>query len=697
MVGKRKHPTNQQQQQQPSQQKQSSSSFVFKRQQVQQQIPFDKNKKILIIPSQSIIAENGKEEEEISVAETIVLPSKNTSDRLDFTRNWLTSGGSDMVGWAEGRGGEGERGEEYSSILKVGNKKKQQQQLILIKNQQQQKQQLKQIIPLRQKQPPPLINSTTKNVVPPPQISISATIPSAFRPQPVKPQLGILPANLTVSGQMHKVPSIEQIRFLRAASQDCPPTNMSNSIHSSEGFFNFQPGGASTCLSTHSLQRIGSIQSLPDSALSQQNYLINNNNLIEYNNQINNKIIINKQQQQIDHSLAIDALVAELELDNNLNSSTDKRRSFPTIQTEINNNNSEILINNNNRPTERINLSKVDVITKIFDKQNNIKNNNKIANNNQLIFTTNGDSNWNSSHRNNQTIKEQQQQQLNQQNISSSKQKHIERGPLLKTTTNKFQIKETPPTPPPHSSKHFKQQKQQHINKDNHLNLLKEQKQELVYINNNNNINGGNKQNNNNNNEIEQQQQQRFNISNGFYDNVHQQHQGSPTIIIPSSSSSNFRNEEFIDCSSMSSRENELPPPHPSIQNNGGINNIPKTAGKRIGQLIKKLGNSVGGDKQNGGGIAAVSTLSLNRSAHEQLPSVRNGLGIKEELLTKSNSLSSERWKSQAMAQQNQNVGVEINNHDMVIDENKLNSGGGLGNRLKQTILGGMVRRRVPI
>lgn len=63
----------------------------------------------------------------------------------------------------------------------------------------------------------------------------------------------------------------------------------------------------------------------------------------------------------------------------------------------------------------------------------------------------------------------------------------------------------------------------------------------------------------------------------------------------------------------MSSRENELPPPHPPIQNNGGINNIPKTAGKRIGQLIKKLGNSVGGDKQNGGGIAAVSTLSLNR------------------------------------------------------------------------------------
>jgi len=56
------------------------------------------------------------EEEEISVAETIVLPSKNTSDRLDFTRNWLTSGGSDMSGWAESGGG----GE--NSVPKVGKK-----------------------------------------------------------------------------------------------------------------------------------------------------------------------------------------------------------------------------------------------------------------------------------------------------------------------------------------------------------------------------------------------------------------------------------------------------------------------------------------------------------------------------------------------------------------------------------------------
>jgi hypothetical protein len=52
--------------------------------------------------------------EDIEVAETIVLPSKNTADRLDFTRNWLAKG--DVGTWAEGsprRGGDqllGQRG-----------------------------------------------------------------------------------------------------------------------------------------------------------------------------------------------------------------------------------------------------------------------------------------------------------------------------------------------------------------------------------------------------------------------------------------------------------------------------------------------------------------------------------------------------------------------------------------------------------
>lgn len=34
------------------------------------------------------------------MAETIVLPTKNTADRLEFTKHWLTSG--EVSVWAEG-------------------------------------------------------------------------------------------------------------------------------------------------------------------------------------------------------------------------------------------------------------------------------------------------------------------------------------------------------------------------------------------------------------------------------------------------------------------------------------------------------------------------------------------------------------------------------------------------------------------
>lgn len=784
----KKHQTSQQQQkqqipslplsqQQPTivlKRQQSYPLMVVQRSTQQQQFNSDRNAKIpAVIPPQSIVAENGSnknnnnnlEEEEVSVAETIVLPSKNTSDRLDFTRNWLTNDG--QSGWTESSGG-GENSVPKPYSVKGGiiiqdvkdwdehslgscsaevaainapnerrlKQKEKQQQLILIKNQQQQKQNKQQI---RQKQPPSLQQqqANNDNNIPPPQISVAAVIPAAVRPQPFRPQIGILPG-----GQMHKTPSIEQIRFLRAASQDCPPTNMASSIHSHEGFFNFQPGAA-CCLSTHSLQRIGfgggafhsytptvaqmqqkqiskqqkqqqlnyinqqqylkgSIQSLPDSALSTapNNNLIylpgevtniysnNNNNNYQptYSQHLNrttnnsdcnqqrqqqNKFISNKEKQQqiqTDHSLAIDALVAELELDTNLNSSNEKRRSFPTIQTEVNN---QKVSNNNrnitNRPAfetinqERINPSKVDAMAKMFDKQTI-----KTKTSNPLSFTTNGDSttNWSSRRNANQTIQQQHKQ--------------IERGPSLKTTT-KFQLKETPPTPPPHSSKHlkqttlYKQRQSPQFVKGTKAGVCSDRR----YV-----VGNTKQQNINNNNESEQQQ--RFNTSNGFYDNVDQQHQCSPPL--PPSNYHHFRNDDLIDCASMSSREIELPPQPPN-QNNNGINNVPKTAGKRIGQLIKKLGNSVGGDKQQNG-ISAVSTLSLNRSAHEQLPTVRNGLGVKEEILTKSNSLSSERWRSQAMAQQQ-----NLDSQDL--DEDK-SHGVGLGNRLKQTILGGMVRRRVP-
>ena len=139
-----------------------------------------------------------------------------------------------------------------------------------------------------------------------------------------------------------------------------------------------------------------------------------------------------------------------------------------------------------------------------------------------MSFTTNGDfstttTNW-SSRRLGQTkgvdIKTIQQQ------------KHIEKGPTLKTTT-KFQIKETPPTPPPHnnsSNKHLKQQQQTcstTIYKQRQSpQFIKGTKAGIGVFGDRRYLNNNKQQN------IEfNEEQQRFNSSNGFYDNVHQKHQ----------------------------------------------------------------------------------------------------------------------------------------------------------------------------
>jgi hypothetical protein len=68
------------------------------------------------------------------------------------------------------------------------------------------------------------------------------------------------------------------------------------------------------------------------------------------------------------------------------------------------------------------------------------------------------------------------------------------------------------------------------------------------------------------------------------------------------------------------------------------------------------------------------------------LGNIRNGEAIGGDgMLAKSNSLSGEPWKCQILAQQNSTY----------TDEDKQQNG--IKNRLKQTIFGGMVRRRVPI
>ena len=54
----------------------------------------------MIVHPPSTTTLNEPQEEDVDVAETIVLPSKNTADRLDFTKSWLASGG-DVRTWAE--------------------------------------------------------------------------------------------------------------------------------------------------------------------------------------------------------------------------------------------------------------------------------------------------------------------------------------------------------------------------------------------------------------------------------------------------------------------------------------------------------------------------------------------------------------------------------------------------------------------
>uniref|UniRef100_A0A915DHW9 Uncharacterized protein n=1 Tax=Ditylenchus dipsaci TaxID=166011 RepID=A0A915DHW9_9BILA len=126
--------------------------------------------------------------------------------------------------------------------------------------------------------------------------------------------------------ELQKVPSQEQLRMRysqeRAASQDYQSLG---STHSQEGL---KPT-SSAFLSTNSLHRggafvnypqRGSIQSLPDAAL----LTVNQPPPMRVGRVAPN-----------DHALAIDLLVAELELNTDAPSVSDKRRSFPTTQGEV--------------------------------------------------------------------------------------------------------------------------------------------------------------------------------------------------------------------------------------------------------------------------------------------------------------------------------------------------------------------------
>uniref|UniRef100_A0A914IAI6 Uncharacterized protein n=1 Tax=Globodera rostochiensis TaxID=31243 RepID=A0A914IAI6_GLORO len=415
---------------------------------------------------------------DVDVAETIVLPTKNSADRLDFTKHWLQGG--EVSVWAQDaphrrddallgtHGTEafaaGYESDEHSlgscsaevAAINAADEQRRRRQHHPQPQQQQSKKKAAAApaVPShQQKQATSAVASVPSAVTAPqrhkqqqhqqqqssvaepslPQIIATViAVPSSAtsRPQPFRPQpqLGVLPPALaaaaaaaSTSGEqmLHKVPSIEQLRLMRssqerAGSQDYQ--SMGSSVHSHDGF---RP--AASCLSTHSLQRIGlnggafhsytpttsqhqqqqsgqyqqqqqqlkgSIQSLPDSALStgrptvsaysqpftlqpnrqfatlarmdsqhhhhpqQQHQLSSTNFRPSVQQQQQQQLQPVQQHQRVpptaaatttatatlnDHVMAIDALVAELELNttDTATAAAEKRRSFPTMQTEV--------------------------------------------------------------------------------------------------------------------------------------------------------------------------------------------------------------------------------------------------------------------------------------------------------------------------------------------------------------------------
>ncbi|KAI1717839.1 hypothetical protein Ddc_09689 [Ditylenchus destructor] len=286
---------------------------------------------------------------DVEVSETIVLPSKNTSDRLDFTRQWLVD---DIKSWADNPnkkpdlilGSDDQMGIQYddnngsdehslgscsaevAAINASEKRKKARETPDIIKSSKTQP-----IKPKQAQQPPPKNTFAHQKSMPEPQVVPN---PAPIRPQPFRPQpqFAIYPPSGAESiYELQKVPSHEQLRSRysqeRAASQDYQSLG---SVHSQDGF---KPA-SSTYLSTNSLHRggafvnynptRGSIHSLPDAALLTVNQPPLPQNASRFGRPAPN-----------DHVLAIDALVAELELNTDAPSAIDKRRSFPTTHGEV--------------------------------------------------------------------------------------------------------------------------------------------------------------------------------------------------------------------------------------------------------------------------------------------------------------------------------------------------------------------------
>ncbi|KAL3082447.1 hypothetical protein niasHT_038513 [Heterodera trifolii] len=191
-----------------------------------------------------------------------------------------------------------------------------------------------------------------------------------------------------------------------------------------------------------------------------------------------------------------------------------------------------------------------------------------------------------------------------------------------------------------------------------------------------------------------------------------------------------FSNDSVSLCSQSDAA---LPPATSKGGTNAASNGTGGGAGGRIGQLIRKLGSSVGGGGGSGAKVpsSATSTLSLNRVfSNEMSSSCVGGTAPRDDAdgknrtskaaaascaaatigtngngtLTKSTSLSGDPWRYQVMMaehqQQQQNGGgrrmEEQQSKQQLHQPQQQQQNGGIGNRLKQTIFGSAIRRRVP-
>uniref|UniRef100_A0A914QUU9 Uncharacterized protein n=1 Tax=Panagrolaimus davidi TaxID=227884 RepID=A0A914QUU9_9BILA len=169
---------------------------------------------------------------------------------------------------------------------------------------------------------------------------MSMPAPQPLRPQPLRPQPQYAP--FPINGQMptteqpsliglQKAPSNEYVMAIqrahqeRAGSQDYQSLG---SVHSQDGYKPL----STLSLYSNSLNRSGafqqypqrgSIHSLPDASLTTSSLLSSRPPYLSSSHQTNYGI-------QQDPILAMDALVAELELNTDLDRNGEKRRSFPT-------------------------------------------------------------------------------------------------------------------------------------------------------------------------------------------------------------------------------------------------------------------------------------------------------------------------------------------------------------------------------